>query len=117
VLYERFSEQRPPGWTCSGPGALCALAELGRAERLAGDVARLRIVAEEMRVVAREHDPARLGDDPVPVTAILAAEVSMPCRCPGQTRLSFAPYRPRGRVTLDPALDDAPGGVQNAVRS
>ena len=99
MLYERFSEQRPPGWPCSSPGALCALAELGRAERLAGDVARLRIVAEEMRVVALEHDPARLGHARAAPAggSPRRCAVGVPCRSPdasGDGRVSAPLPRP-----------------------
>ena len=40
-LYEAHAEQRPPGWPESGAAALCVLASQRRADRLAGDVARL----------------------------------------------------------------------------
>ena len=40
-LYEAHAEQRPPGWPQSGAAALCVLAAQRRADRLAGDVARL----------------------------------------------------------------------------
>ena len=41
ALYEANAEQRPPGWPTSGAAALCVLAAQGRADWLAGDVARL----------------------------------------------------------------------------
>ena len=41
ALYERFADERPPGWPQTGPAALCALASQRRAAVLAGDIARL----------------------------------------------------------------------------
>jgi hypothetical protein len=49
----------PPGWPASGPGALCAPASLGAAERFAGDVGRL-LVAKGMRATALERDQTRI---------------------------------------------------------
>jgi hypothetical protein len=60
ALYEAFAAERPLGWPASGPGALCALARLGAAERFAGDVARLLVLARGMRAVALERDQAQL---------------------------------------------------------
>jgi hypothetical protein len=57
--YEQHAQHRPAGWPASGPGAVCALATQGMAAVLAGDAARLLILANEMRAVAREHEPAR----------------------------------------------------------
>jgi hypothetical protein len=59
-LYEAFREQRPPDWPASGPAALCALARLGTAERLEGDIAHLLGLAKAMRAVALDRDPDRL---------------------------------------------------------
>ena len=56
-----FVEHRPAGWPTSGAGALCVLAAQRRADRLAGDVARLDGLARGMRAIALEHDPARLA--------------------------------------------------------
>ena len=58
-LYEAFSAQRPPGWPDGGPGALCALASQQRAVSLAGDVARLLVLAKAMRAAAGLRDPER----------------------------------------------------------
>ncbi len=60
ALYETHAEQRPAGWPASGAGALCVLARQQRAERFAGDVARLLGLAKGMRALAREHDPQRV---------------------------------------------------------
>ena len=59
ALYERHVSQRPPGWPDTGPAALAALASQGRADSLAGDVARLLILAKQMRAAERERSPAR----------------------------------------------------------
>jgi hypothetical protein len=58
-IYEAFSAQRPPGWPAGGPAALCALASQHRAASLAGDVARLLVLAKGMRAAARLRDPVR----------------------------------------------------------
>ncbi|MDA0141183.1 hypothetical protein [Solirubrobacter deserti] len=60
-LYEAFAAHRPPGWPTSGAAALCVLAAIGRADRLAGDVANLQRLALGMRAVAGERDPVRLA--------------------------------------------------------
>jgi hypothetical protein len=49
ALYETHAECRPPAWPTSGAAALCALAAQRRADRLAGDVARLLMLAKAMR--------------------------------------------------------------------
>ncbi|MDA0166284.1 hypothetical protein OM076_38825 [Solirubrobacter ginsenosidimutans] len=59
-LYEAYAEERPPDWPASGPAALCSLGRLGRADRFAGDVARLLGLAKRMRAAALANDPARL---------------------------------------------------------
>ena len=51
-LYEAFATQRPPGWPAAGSAALLALAGQRRADSLAGDVARLLILAKQMRAAA-----------------------------------------------------------------
>jgi hypothetical protein len=61
ALYEAFAEHRPPGWPAGGAAALCVLAAQRRADRFAGDVARLLGLARGMRAAALEHDPARLA--------------------------------------------------------
>jgi hypothetical protein len=58
--YEEHADERPPGWPASGAGALCALASQGVAATLAGDAARLQILASCMRAIARERDPQRV---------------------------------------------------------
>jgi len=60
-LYEAYAECRPPGWPPGGAAALCALAAQGRAHRLAGDVARLLVLAKAMRATALDNDAQRLG--------------------------------------------------------
>lgn len=60
ALYEAYAERRPPGWPAGGPGALTVLASQQRAGSLAGDIARLLILAKGMRAVALEHDAERL---------------------------------------------------------
>jgi hypothetical protein len=62
-LYEAFEAHRPPGWPTSGAAALCVLAAIGRADRLAGDVANLQRLAMGMCAVAVERDPVRLARD------------------------------------------------------
>lgn len=59
-MYEAFAEQRPLDWPATGPAALCALASQQRAAVLAGDVARLLILAKGMCAAALEQDTARL---------------------------------------------------------
>jgi hypothetical protein len=58
-LFERHTEFRPRGWPESGAGALLVLAAQRRADWFAGDVARLMILARQMRAVALERDPSR----------------------------------------------------------
>ena len=58
--YERFADQRPPGWPQTGPAALCALASQRRAAVLAGDIARLRALARGMRASALLGSAERL---------------------------------------------------------
>src|SRR5690606_32444157 len=48
ALYEAFAAHRPPDWPASGAAALCVLAAIGRADRLAGDVANLQRLAMGM---------------------------------------------------------------------
>jgi hypothetical protein len=55
ALYDAHAEHRPTGWPASGAGALCVLAGQRRAERFAGDVARLLGLAKAMRAVALER--------------------------------------------------------------
>jgi hypothetical protein len=59
ALYERFVAWRPAGWPQSGPAALLALAGQRRADVFAGDVARLLILAKQMRAAAREQNEHR----------------------------------------------------------
>ena len=58
--YETFAAHRPTGWPATGAAALCVLAEHGRADRFAGEVARLHVLAKGMRAAALEHDPDRV---------------------------------------------------------
>jgi hypothetical protein len=60
ALYDTHHAQRPPGWPASGTGALLALASQRHAATLAGDVARLRVLARRMRALAGHADPHRL---------------------------------------------------------
>lgn len=60
ALYEQHAAACPPGWPTSGPAALLALASQHRAATFAGDVARLLILAKQMRAIAAERDPERL---------------------------------------------------------
>ena len=60
ALYERFADQRPPGWPQTGPAALCALASQRRAAVLAGDIARLLALARGMRASALLGSAERL---------------------------------------------------------
>jgi hypothetical protein len=61
ALYEAFADQRPPGWPASGAAALTALAAQQRAASLAGDIARLLILAKDMRAAALERGSERLA--------------------------------------------------------
>ncbi len=85
-LYEAHAEHRPPGWPTSGAAALCALAALGRADWLAGDVARLLMLAKGMRATALAHDADRLGR---------ASERAARRATPPETRITFRTRRPR----------------------
>jgi hypothetical protein len=60
ALYEAHAEHRPLGGPASGAGAVCVLARQQRAERFAGDLARLLGLAKAMRAVALEHDRQRI---------------------------------------------------------
>jgi hypothetical protein len=60
ALYERFADERPPGWPQTGPAAVCALAGQHRAVVLAGDIARLSRLAARMRASALLRSPERL---------------------------------------------------------
>jgi hypothetical protein len=60
ALYERFVEERPPGWPQTGPAALCILAGQRRAAVLAGDIARLSGLASGMRASALLRSAVRL---------------------------------------------------------
>src|SRR4051812_1661151 len=60
ALYEAHAERRPDGWPAGGAAALCVLGEQGRAQRFAGDIARLLGLAKGMRAAARLHDETRL---------------------------------------------------------
>jgi hypothetical protein len=60
ALFEQHAHQRPPGWPATGSAALCALASQGRAATFAGDVARLLILAKQMRAIAEAGDKAWL---------------------------------------------------------
>jgi hypothetical protein len=60
ALYERFVDERPPGWPQTGPAALCALAAQRRAAVLAGDIARLLGLASGMRASALLGSAERL---------------------------------------------------------
>jgi hypothetical protein len=59
ALYEQHTEHRPPGWPATGAGALCALAAQGRAATLEGDIARLLILARDMRACSLLQDDDR----------------------------------------------------------
>jgi len=59
ALYEQHADHRPPGWPHSGAGALCALAALGRADTLEGDIARLLVLAKDMRACTLVNDAQR----------------------------------------------------------
>jgi hypothetical protein len=91
-LYEAHVDERPPDWPASGPAALCALARFGRADRFAGDVARLLGLAKGMRAAALANDPARLN------------------RC--RVRAAWRAQPPRGRFvfrTSAPRIETAEG--------
>ncbi len=85
-LYEAHAEHRPPGWPTSGAAALCALAARGRADWLAGDVARLLVLAKAMRATALEHDHARLHR---------ARERAARRKAPPEARIAFRTLPPR----------------------
>lgn len=61
ATYEAHVAARPPGWPESGAAALCVLAATGRAATIAGDIARLRILATDMRAVLLHDDLGRLA--------------------------------------------------------
>jgi hypothetical protein len=63
ALYETFADRRPPGWPATGPAALCALTSQRRSAVLAGDVARLLVLAKGMRAAAQlaDHDRQARG--------------------------------------------------------
>jgi hypothetical protein len=60
ALYEQYAHERPPGWPEAGPAALCALAGQRRAAVLAGDVARLLVLAKGMRAAALLSNDCRV---------------------------------------------------------
>jgi hypothetical protein len=60
ALYETFADARPPGWPRGGAAALCGLAGQRRADVMAGDVARLLVLAKGMRAAALLVDAKRL---------------------------------------------------------
>lgn len=60
ALYEAYAVERPPDWPTSGPAVLLGFAAERRADVFAGDVARLLIVAKQMRAAALERDEQRL---------------------------------------------------------
>ncbi len=86
ALYEAHADHRPPGWPTSGAGALCALAAQGRADWLAGDVARLLILARAVRAAALEHDADRLAR---------TRTRAMRRAAPREGRIAFRTLRPR----------------------
>jgi hypothetical protein len=86
ALYEAHAEQRPPGWPSGGAAALCALGAQGRADWLAGDVARLLMLAKAMRATALEHDADRLGR---------ARSRAAKRQAPPEGRIVFRTSRPR----------------------
>jgi hypothetical protein len=59
ALYEHRADHRPPCWPRAGAAALCALAALGRADTLEGDIARLLVLAKDMRACAIVNDHQR----------------------------------------------------------
>jgi len=61
-LYDTYAQHRPPTWPASGAAALCALASQHRADRFAGDVARLRALAKRMKAIALEEDSRCLAN-------------------------------------------------------
>jgi hypothetical protein len=98
-LYEAFAEQRPPGWPAAGAGALCALAAQRRAATFEGDIARLRILAKDMRAAALHADSEHVAR---------AAERARrradggPRRGPGaEPRFTFRQTAPEGRPRFE----------------
>jgi hypothetical protein len=59
ALYEQHADHQPPGWPRAGAAALCVLAALGRADTLEGDIARLLVLAKDMRACTIVHDDER----------------------------------------------------------
>ena len=59
ALYELHAEHRPAGWPRAGAAALCVLAALGRADTLEGDIARLLVLAKDMRACIILSDAER----------------------------------------------------------
>jgi hypothetical protein len=60
ALYETFADERPPGWPRGGAAALGALASQRRADVMAGDVARLLVLAKGMRAAVLMVEAMRL---------------------------------------------------------
>ena len=85
-LYESHAEHRPRGWPTSGAAALCALAGQGRADWLAGDVARLLALAKAMGATTYEHDAQRLRR---------ARERAAKRKAPPEARIAFRTLPPR----------------------
>ena len=81
ALYEAFAEHRPPGWPRGGAAALCVLASQQRATVLAGDVARLLVLAKGRHAAALLDDARRVQRARARASARnqLQARVS-PCR-------------------------------------
>lgn len=86
ALYEAFAVHRPLGWPRGGAAALCVLASQQRATVLAGDVARLLVLAKGMRAAAQLDDArrvqrararalARSAPSPAPLAFRIAARV------------------------------------------
>jgi hypothetical protein len=59
ALYEQYTDPRPVGWPQAGAAALCVLAALGRADTLEGDIARLLVLAKDMRACTIVNDAER----------------------------------------------------------
>jgi hypothetical protein len=59
ALYEQYADPRPAGWPRAGAAALCVLAVLGRADTLEGDIARLLVLAKDMRACTIVNDAER----------------------------------------------------------
>jgi hypothetical protein len=59
ALYEQHADHRPPGWPRAGAAALCVLAALRRADTLEGDIARLLVLAKDMRACTLVDDAER----------------------------------------------------------